>query len=373
MITIIGGGVFGLTIGWYLARKGQRVTILERNNVGRGATWVAAGMLMPWKLSNSFSMELFNLQRESHTLWPEFAQELQNSSGVDIYYQTEGRYFVALDEKAVKRFKKQFAFHQEIGFPLEWLSGNEVRQREPNLGPNVMAAIFSPLGHMVDNRQLVKALKTVFLRCGGVLHEQACVLEILIEAGQVCGVRLGTEILSTDTVILAAGANSGQIKGVPRHLRTLIQPLKGQTLALQMPTGRPFIKHPIIGPVYFVPRPKNRRLLVGTTVEEEAGFDIQPTVAGVYFMLKKAQAVIPSIKNLSVVEMGAGSRPTGFNRLPVLGPTAVQGLIMATGGHSYGILLSPIVAQAITHFILTGKIPNNIQGFTPHLLKTHPE
>ncbi len=366
MITIIGGGIFGLTIGWYLARAGHRVTIFEQGEAGRGATWSAAGMLMPWKLSNTFSSDLFALQRESHNLWPEFVRELSAASDIDIHYQTTGRYFVALDEKAAKRFQRQFKFHRQAGFPLEWLSGDEARERVPNLGPKVAAAMFSPLGHWVDNRCLTAALQQAFLKTGGTLHEQTRVLEVQVDNNQVCGIHLPHETVSSETVILAGGAWSGQIDGLPRPLREMVQPLKGQTLTLQMSHTKPLIEHQIIGPVYLVPR-SDGRLVLGTTVEEEAGFDTQPTAGGILDILTKAQDIVPRIKDLPVVEMGAGLRPTGPNRLPVLGPTEIQGLIVATGGHSYGILLSPIVAQAISHLVLNGQTLEIIKPFVSEL------
>jgi glycine oxidase len=95
---------------------------------------------------------------------------------------------------------------------------------------------------------------------------------------------------------------------------------------------------------------------VGTTVEEEAGFDLQPTVAGVLDILNKAQEIVPGIKELPLLNMEAGLRPTSPERLPVLGPTEINGLIMASGGHSYGILLAPVVAQTITYLVLTGQL-----------------
>lgn len=367
MIVVIGGGVFGLAIGWYLARAGCPVTLLERDQLGQGATQVAAGMLMPWKLSDTFNQGLFLLQWESHKQWPDFAQNLALSSGVALDYQTDGRYMVALDEKARKRLQKQYQFHAQLGFPVEWLPGDEARRREPGLGAKVEAAIFSAAGRRVGSGQLVEALKQGFLRAGGWLREQAAVVDILIEDQQVRGVRLVNEILPADKVILAAGAWSGQIGGLPDSLRPLIQPFKGQTLTLQM-GSLPLIRQPVIGPVYLVPRPDGA-LLVGTTVEEGAGFDIQPTVRGVLDMLDKARQIVPGIQALPLIKMEAGLRPTGPGRLPVLGPTMIEGLIMASGGHSYGILLSPIVAQAITGLVLTGQTPELIQAFTPAALR----
>ncbi|MCB0209990.1 MAG: glycine oxidase ThiO [Anaerolineae bacterium] len=365
MIAIIGGGVFGLAIGRQLARSGQAVTIFEQGQVGRGATWAAAGMLMPWKLSDSFSDDLFALQRDSYHRWPRFAQELGAESTIPLHYQTDGRFFVALFDNAVKRLERQYAFHRAIGFPVEWLSGDEARQREPHLGPNVLAAIFTPMAHHIDNRQLIIALRDAFLQAGGHLREQTEVQKVIIVDERVCGVQLPDEIFTAETVIVAAGAWSGRLAGLPPTLRDVVRPRKGQTLILQMDAAAPLIKQPILGPVYLVPRPDGR-LIVGTTVEREAGFDTQPTVGGVFHMLRKAQEMVPTIETLPIIELGAGLRPTGAGRLPVLGPTGVEGLIIATGGHSYGILLSPAVAEAVCDLALTGAVAPIIQPFAPH-------
>ena len=364
MIAIIGGGVFGLSIGWYLARSGQAVTIFERGQVGRGATWAAAGMLMPWKLSDSFSDDLFALQRDSYQRWPRFAQELGEISDIPLHYQTDGRFFVALFDNAVHRLERQYRFHRDIGFPVEWLSGDEAREREPNLGPNVLAAIFTPMAHHVDNRNLILALREAFLAVGGRLREQTEVQELLISNKRVHGLQLSGETCSAETVIIAAGAWSGRVPGLPQPLQDVVRPRKGQTLILQMPPDAPLIKQPILGPVYLVPRPDGR-LIIGTTVEREAGFDTRSTVGGVFHILRKAQGIIPNIEELPIIELGAGLRPTGPDRLPVLGPTGVDGLIMATGGHSYGILLSPVVAFTVCHLALTGHILEIIRPFAP--------
>ena len=172
-IVIIGAGVFGLALGWTLARQGQTVTVLEKGQAGRGATWTAAGMLMPWKLSDAFSDDLFRLQRYSYGLWPQFVADLTAAANIDLAYQTEGRYFVTVTEQAAKRLRRQFEFHREAGLPVEWFTGDEAQHRQPVLGPEVTAAVFSPLGQWVDNRQVIVALREAFLRAGGtLLHEQ---------------------------------------------------------------------------------------------------------------------------------------------------------------------------------------------------------
>jgi len=117
MIVIIGGGIFGLAIGWTLARANCPVTLFEQGQVGHGATWAAAGMLMPWKLSGAFNQDLFDLQRAGYELWPDFAAALSAASAVELHFETDGRYFVALDDKVARRLYKQYRFHQEAKNP----------------------------------------------------------------------------------------------------------------------------------------------------------------------------------------------------------------------------------------------------------------
>ena len=170
--------------------------------------------------------------------------------------------------------------------------------------------------------------------------------------------------LPAKSVVAAAGAWSSQLEGLPPSLRTAVRPRKGQTLVLQMVPTAPLIRHNFIGPVYLVPRPDGR-LVIGTTVEREAGFDMQPTVAGVFHMLRKARQMIPAIDQLPLLETIAGLRPTGPERLPLLGSTGIHGLFAAMGGHSYGILLAPAVAQAIAALMRTGQTPKTIAPFVP--------
>jgi glycine oxidase len=279
-------------------------------------------------------------------------------------YQTKGRFFVALTEKVRKRLRKQYEFHRESGISVEWLTGSEARYRAPYLGPRVEAAVFSPLGHAVDNRQVVTALRRLFLQSGGILREYTPVRRILVGTKGVTGVRLPDGDLPGETVILATGAWTGRLEGLPEPLLKAAIPRKGQTLILQMSGTTLAIEHSVIGPVYFVPR-RDGRLIVGTTVERDAGFDHDVTVSGVLHILNKACRVVPDIGQLPVLEMSAGLRPTGPERQPVIGPTNIPGLIIATGGHSYGILLAPAVAQAIVDLVQKNHISPLIAPFLP--------
>lgn len=359
MIVIVGGGICGLSIGWYLARAGQAVTILERNQIGRGATWAAAGVLSPWSPADPNKESLFELQRASHALWPDFADALESAAEIPIDFRSDGRLFLVLDHEGVEGLRAKYEINRKLGLPLEWLSGDAVRKLEPSLSPRVTDAVFASTSLVVDNRQVALALRQAFLRAGGILREQCEVLELLAEAGQIRGVRLSTETVVAEHVVVAAGAWSQQLTGLP------VRPVKGQMLAVQMSPDdhRPLLTRVIGEPITMVPR-SDGRLLIGATIEEEMK-DTQVTAGAIYNLMNQARQIVPAIDALPVIETWAGLRPASADDAPLLGKTEVNGLSVATGHFKNGILLAPITAQAVCQLILSGDEMDVIRPFTP--------
>jgi glycine oxidase len=363
MIAIIGGGVCGLGIGWRLAQAGRPVTVIERAQAGMGTSWAAAGMLAPQVEAEPSEEPLLALTLESRDLWSDFAAEVEAASDIEVDYRREGTLVVALDRDDVERLRHRYDYQTSLGLDLEWITGAEARRREPHLARGVGAAVFSALDHQVDNRLLSAALREAYLRARGVLLENTAVRELLHEAGRVTGLRLeDDEALEAEVVIVAAGPWSRDIPGLPEALRPPVRPLKGQMLALQMPRAAPLLDHVVWGPdIYLVPR-SDGRLLVGATVEE-MGFDPNLTAGGMMDLLREAWEVLPGIYDLPLVESWVGFRPASRDDAPILGPTAMAGLIMATGHHRNGILLAPITARTIADCVLSGETPASIRPF----------
>lgn len=362
MVTILGGGICGLAVGWYLARAGCPVTVLERGQAGRGASWAAAGMLAPLVEAEPGEQTLLPLLLASRALWPAFAAELEAASGQQVGYRGEGTLVVAQGRDDTERLRHQFRFQRELGAGLEWLSATALREREPHLRGGA-AAIFSPEDHQVDNRRVVQALRTALLRAGATLREQAPVEEILVEHGRVCGLRIAGAVEPVQTLVLAAGSWSRLVPGLPEPARPPVRPVKGQMLAVQMPADAPLIQHVVWGPgVYLVPR-CDGRLLVGATVEEQ-GFNADLTAGATMDLLRRAWELLPGIYELPLVEQWVGFRPASRDDAPILGSTAVEGLLMATGHHRNGILLAPITALALSRLVLTGELPSEAARFT---------
>jgi glycine oxidase len=364
-VAIVGGGVIGLSVGWRLARAGCRVAIYERDQAGHGASWAAAGMLAAGVETEPGELALLGLNRASQLLWPAFAAELEAESGLSVDMRSDGTLRVALNRDDAEILKSIVAFQQPLGIELEWLSGAEARRREPYLSPHATAAVFSPRDHQVDNRKVVAALRQAFLAAGGVLHEQTPVDEIVVEGGRARGVRIAGTIQPADVVLLAAGAWSRLCKGLPDDAVPPIRPIKGQMLALRMNPEEPLLTRVLWTPrSYLVPR-RDGRLLIGASVEER-GFDTNLTAGAVFALLESAWRALPSVEELPIDEMWVGFRPGSRDDAPLLGTTSVEGLVVATGHHRNGILLTPITADAIAKLILTGEADPAIADFSPN-------
>lgn len=364
MTIVVGGGICGLGIGWYLAKAGHPVTVLERGQAGCGATWASAGMLAPRAEAEPSEERLIELLIEGHAMWPGFTAELEAASGFAIDYRDDGIIVVGLDRDDADRLRFQYDFQQRLGLETEWLTGYAAREREPHLAREVCAAILSPRDHQVDNRKVAMALRAALARAGGGLREHCQVDEVVIAGGRVHGVRVGDDQLADETVVIAAGAWSRDLPGLPDAVRPPVRPVKGQTLALQMDRDRPLIRHVVWGPaVYLVPR-RDGRLICGATVEE-AGFDTALTAGGLMDVLRNGWEVLPGIYELPLVESWAGLRPTSRDDAPILGESAVPGLLFATGHHRNGILLGPLTAWALSTLITTGELPASVRAFSP--------
>jgi glycine oxidase len=350
-IVVIGAGVVGLSIAWRLAQRGAAVTVFERDEAGQGASHAAAGMLAACAEVEPGEQRLFALNRASQALWPEFAAELERASDIAVDLRTEGTLVIALTADDRARLQHDAVLQRALGLTPEWLSAAETRRREPHLSPSLVGAIFSPQDHQVDNRKVAAALRVAAARAGAVIRTQARVERIAVDRDRVDGVVIAGALHRAETVVLAAGAWSRAIEGLPADARPPVRPVKGQMLALRMDPERPLLRHVAWAPdVYLVPR-HDGRLLVGATVEEK-GFDPHLTAGGQLALLNAAWRALPGIEELPVAESWVGFRPGSRDDAPILGPGPVAGLIYATGHHRNGILLTPVTAQAIARLIL---------------------
>ena len=358
---IIGGGVVGLGVGWKLLQRGEPVTLLERGDTGREASWAAAGMLAPANEAHFQEDENLFLGQESMALYPEFVSELEAFTGINVDYRTEGTLSVALDADDTAVLRELYAAQQKYHLPVRWLSGEEVREKEPGLSNYICAGIDCPMDHQIDNRKLMDALRAAFLKAGGTLHEQTEVTGVSVSDG--LSVMAREQEWQTKRIVLAAGAWSGLIPGLPDSARPPVRPLKGQMFSLLAPAPD-FLTHVIRAPNIYI-APKNNGTIVFGATMEEMGFDRQVTAGGLYSKLKGAWETVPGVYDLPIKETWVGFRPSSRDNAPLLGETAHPGVYAATGHHRGGILFAPATAIHMATVILDGVVPDALKPFDP--------
>jgi len=307
---------------------------------------------------------LLPLTLESQRLWPGFARELLAATDISVEYRDEGTLVVALNRDDAETLRHSFEFQKGLGLELEWLNAAEARRLEPHLKPGIAAAVFSRNDHQVENRALARALVVACRGAGAAIHEHCPVEEVVIAGGRARGVETQDGREDAEIVVLAAGAWSREIGGIPAAYRPPVRPIKGQMLALQMDPQAPLLRHVLWLPrAYLAPR-LDGRLVIGGTVEER-GFDTSLTAGGMLALLEGAWRGVPSIEELPIAETWVGFRPGSRDDAPLLGPSGIEGLVIATGHHRNGILLTPVSAAVVSGYILSGRLAEMALPFAP--------
>jgi glycine oxidase len=362
---VVGGGVIGLACAWRAAAAGARVRVIERENPGAGASGVAAGMLAPVGEATWGEEELLRLALASAERWPAFAAEVEADSDGEVGYVESGALHVALDRDEAEALDRRHELMRSLDLEAERLRPREARELEPGLAPGVAGAVHAPGEASVDTRALTASLVAALEACGGELVTDADVVEPVRDGDRLAGVRTadGTEHRA-DNVVLAAGCWSGALGWLRGDARPPVRPVKGQVLTLTGPAGEPPCSRIVASErVYLVPR-QDGRLIVGATVEEQ-GFDVRVTAGGVHELLREAYRALPEVAELELVATLAGMRPGTPDNAPLIGPGAIDGLILATGHYRNGVLLAPVTADAVAS-LLAGEAPNvDLKAFDP--------
>ena len=362
-VLIIGGGIIGLSIARELHKKGvKKITILERGEVGKEASFAAAGMLAP-NAETEKEDEFFHFCSQSNGLYANFADELFDETGVDIELDRQGTLYLALTQNDSAEITKRFERQKKAGLAVAHLSAREIRQIEPFISPDVREGLFFPNDWQVENRRLLYALQKYAELNNLEIRSNTEIKNLLIEGEKVVGAEDETKKFLAEKTVIAAGAWTSLIKTSGLTLPK-IKPIRGQMISFQT-AKRLFEKVIYSARGYLVPR-RNGRILIGATVED-VGFDKSVTPSGVELLREIALEIAPSLANLEISEKWAGLRPSALDVLPILGSFPhVENFFLATAHYRNGILLAPLTAK-----IMADKIAENLDSeylkiFSPH-------
>jgi glycine oxidase len=359
---IVGAGIIGLSIGWRAGELGLSVAVLDGTPAPSGASWVAAGMLAPVTEVVFGEEALLRTNISAVKRWPAFAADLCEATGLDLGAGPQGTIFAALDRDQAEALRRLHDYQLSLGLQAEWLDGETIRDLEPSLHPSTVGGVLVANDTAVDPRKVIAALIAALKNLGSPARFGAGVVGIsggrepyvLLEDG---------ERIAARSVVVAAGSRSGLIEGIPQSVRRAIRPVKGQILRLR--SGPAALMSHIIRTeeVYLVPRPAGE-VVVGATVEEK-GFDTSLTAGGLLELLRAADETVPGIREMQVVETAAGLRPATPDNMPLIGPTELEGVIVAAGHYRNGILQAPFTAAGVAELLVKGETPRQLSAFDP--------
>ncbi len=365
----------GLLAARALAASGRTVRLLERGPaVGRAASTAAAGMLSPqMEAAEGILVEgeeraaarrdaMLDLCLAARAIYPAFVAELREETGREIPLRADGTLVAARGEDEARAIAGRGAEQRARGLAAEWLGPAEARALEPALAEGLAGALHLPDDHQVDAVALVAAAEAALAGARGVTVEtEVEVRALLVRGGRVAGVRTADGERAADTVVLAAGAWSGGIEGLPRPIPVL--PVRGQMLSVGPAAGAPRMTVGTRG-VYCVPR-DDGRVLIGATVED-AGFDLTLDPGAIDGLRAAADALLPGLAAAPERDRWAGLRPGTPDDLPILGPDPdLPGLIYATGHYRNGILLAPLTALWVAAVAGDAAPPADPEPFRP--------
>lgn len=363
-VVVLGGGVIGLSVAWRCIERGLEVTVVDPHVVG-AASPAAAGMLAPVTEAHFGESALLGLNLRAAQSYPTYVEALTEGTGTEVSYRRSGTVSIARDRDEHAELVRTFDFLVRNGLEATLLNPREARALEPQLAPSVQGGIHVADDHQVDNRALLEALRRVVARRATLVQQEA--VGVRHENNRVLGVQTAGGDIAVETVVIAMGAWAARLNvdGVAIPVR----PVKGQLLHLRSATSIPQLTRNIRGlEAYIVPR-SDGRIVVGASVEEQ-GFDTRATAGATYALLRAAVEIVPGLTECELVEVATGLRPGTPDNAPLIGPTEIPGLFLATGHYRNGVLLAFETGEAIAHMIVTDTVPEVMAPFSPARFRT---
>jgi len=367
-VLIVGGGVIGCSIAYFLRKHGVEVTLVEKGDIGALATSAAVGLLAPIRpLLQEDPYKTFQLAAIAR--FPLIVPELEEASGITVDYEQTGTLRLLPPEKVVPARVWAEAWRQK-GYHIDVLTPSEVYGLEPLLYPGVQGAVRIADEAQVSPVPLVHAFARAASNAGAIIsdHTEVVAFERSQAGNRIEGVRtVQGEVLACHHLVIAAGVRSsvlGAWLGTPLPIR----PVRGEIVALQQPSpplgSIVFDEGVFDEDIYVAPKPDGT-VVIGAT-KAEVGFDTSVSAGGVQHLLDVAIQLLPVLASCSIARMWAGLRPKTPDSRPILGPLPPwENVTIASGHGGFGVTLSILTGEAMTEMIIQRKIPSLIAPFAP--------
>jgi glycine oxidase len=361
-VVVVGGGIAGAAVALELVERGVAVNVVDAERPGAAATGASAGMLAP-QYESSGRTPLFDLLVGARACFPAFALRLERLTGRRVPVRWDGMLVANRSPLEREAAEQAVLWQRQAGQPADVVTVEEARRLQPGAEGSAESFVWLPAEGHVDSQALAAALPDALAATAARVIAGRRVTELITAGDRVRGVRLADgRTVGADVVVLAAGAWSGRILGLPRPLP--VRPVRGHLL--RFPAGVARLRRILATHAgrYLVPR-EDGSILAGSTMDE-AGFDRSLSDREMDIVRAGATDLLPALAAAEPVERWADLRPISADGLPVIGPDPdLQGLHYATGYGRNGILLGPLAGQIVAELISTGESGWDPAPFAP--------
>lgn len=340
-VAVIGGGIVGSAIAYYLAKDKRKVALFEEREIGSRSTSAAAGMLGAHSEYKEFQ-HVYSFARSSQLLYKELYHELKEQTGIDFEMKKGGLLQLAFtsEEREERNSLMQLP-------DIEWLTREEAKRKVPLLTDQIIGASFLKEDvHVTPAIASNSFSKGAFL-FGAEIYEFTKVLSVVNEHSHY-KVNTTQGSYTADQVVIASGVWSNYFFQQTGLMNAII-PVKGECIAVlndQLP-----LAHSIFHDQHYIVPRNNNELIVGAT-KRWNDWNEEPTLEGIEMVIKKAKEMLPSIQGMRWLRSWAGLRPQTFDSFPFIGEHPEQkGLYFAAGHQRNGILLAPGTGRMIADLI----------------------
>lgn len=372
-IAVIGGGLIGSAICYFLSQRTRDIVLVEAEDLGAGASGACDGLTFT---QTKLPGPHLKLALRSIGLY----EELEAIFGEEIELERCGGLVVAETEAEWEALKEAARTFRSFGGNVEILSGKELIDLEPALNPNLIGASFSPIDGQVNPLALNFALARVAKENGVDVRLFWKVRTLERDKRKGCYSLKGEKgEIEADKVVVAAGVETPLLLE-PFGLDIPIIPRRGQILVTEMAPRilfRPLISASYLGAKFACGREEKGEIDLGLSIEQtKAGnfligstrefvdLDKRPTWQAMKLLASRAQRMLPHLKDLSVIRAFAGLRPYTPDGLPVLGEVpGLAGLYIASGHEGDGVMLAPITGKLLAELLLEGKVSFDLTPF----------
>ncbi|MCQ6275034.1 glycine oxidase ThiO [Bacillus sp. V3B] len=346
-VVVIGGGIIGCSIAYYLAKENVDVALFEGRQIGSKSTGAAAGMLGAHSECDGDFDVFFPFARSSQRAYAQLKEELRELSGIDMEYRKGGILKLAFTETDKKNLNSM------ISQPtVKWLEAEVVRNSESTITPNLLGAAFIEDDVNVVPTRVCQSFAKSAGVLGASIFEYTHVIDIQKKEKSFL-IQTTTGQFEAKHVVVANGVWSTSFFE-QSGLNHQLVPVKGECLSVY--DEKATLKHTLFHEqCYIVPR-NNGKLVIGATMIEN-DWNERVSLGGVESLIAKAKTMLPAISDMKLDSFWAGLRPQTFDQKPFIGHhPEEEGILFATGHYRNGILLAPATGQMITDLILKREI-----------------